>query len=529
MHRLVLLGTLALAACAHGGPAGSFGEQAAAASEDERSAGAYDSRPSAGLLVGDGADDTLSTGLAAACSDAKLTPDGRLAELARAVVRASGGEAPSAALVSFHAQRLGIPDPTPQLWLANASNSAAVLPALSEAVRTAAGVESLTHCGGAAVRGGHGLLVAVALSRRLLGLDAPIPRRVEVGATVKLSGTLARGYDQASLAITAPGGEVERIPLGRGRKLVTSVRLAQRGPVMLEVLATGAEGVTVVALLALAVGVEPERAPPSAAGAVAERDPAAVAEALAALIARERSQRGLPPLASHAGLNAVAQGHTDDMLANHFVAHTSKQSGEAQDRVARAGLRSVVLLENIGRGYSASEIHAGLMESPGHRANILNRDVTQLGVAVGAEPEGDRLAFVATELFARLAQPTNLKSAARDLFASIEEKRKARGLPKLKLDAALSQAAQGAADSFAREPRADQGVVLGRATHAVKALPAGAKALAAALVQAEELAQVADSEQLLSSELMALGIGVAALPAGSERQLAIVLLLALRR
>jgi uncharacterized protein YkwD len=523
MHWLVLLSALALVACAHGAPSVS-GDGAA-----ERAAEAYDSRPSAGFLLGDGADDALRAGLAETCTDAKLTSDGRLAELARAVLRVSGGAAPSAALVSFHAQRLGIPDPTPQLWLANASTSAAVLPALSEAVRTAAGGESLTHCGGAAVRGGHGLLVAVALSRRLLDLDAPIPRRVEVGATIPLSGTLARGYDHASLAITAPGGEVERIALGRGRKLETSVRLAQRGPVMLEVLANGAEGVTVVALLAIAVGVEPEHAPPRADGAAAERDPAAVAEVLAALIARERSQRNLPPLAPHAGLRAVAEAHTDDMLTNHFVAHTSKQSGEAQDRVARAGLRSVVLLENIGRGYSASEIHAGLMESPGHRANILNRDVTQLGIAVGAEPEGERLAFVATELFARLAQPTNLGSAARDLFASIEAKRKARGLSGLKLDSALSRAAQGAAESFAREPRADQEALLGRATRGVRALPAGAKALSAALVQAEELAQVAESEQLLSSELTALGIGVAALPEGSERQLAIVLLLALRR
>jgi uncharacterized protein YkwD len=217
------------------------------------------------------------------------------------------------------------------------------------------------------------------------------------------------------------------------------------------------------------------------------------------------------------------------MLEHHFVAHTSKRTGEAQDRVARAGLHSLVLLENIGRGYSAQEIHDGLMESPGHRANILNRDVRALGIGVGAEPEGDRQAFVATQLFARLAENTDVRSAARDLFKAIEARRKSHNLNKLSLDAALSSAAQAAADAFAKNTQAGEDAALKRASSSVRGLPAGAKALSAALVQAEELAQVAESDQLLTGDLLALGIGVQRLPEGSARQLVVVLLLALRQ
>jgi uncharacterized protein YkwD len=520
---------LLLGACRHGAPASQARVGATTDSpEDARVSATYDSQPSTGLVLGDAVDEPLRAALENACADGRLASDGRLAELARAVARATQGEAPSASLVSFHAARLGLSDPTPQLWLANASESSAVLPSLAGFVRGAIGTESLTHCGGAALRGGHGVLVAVALSRRLVTFASPIPRRVEPGGSLALSATLAAGYDDAVLAITTPRGDVERTTLGAGRRLKTTVSFPERGEVTLELLARGPEGVTVVALLTIAVGIEPRSEAPGTGGQIVERDPEAVVLALNELIARERKARKLAPLAQHEGLARVARAHTDDMLAHHFVAHTSQRTGEAHDRVARAGLHSVVLLENIGRGYSAEEIHAGLMESPGHRANILNPGVRVLGIGVGAEREGERQAFVATQLFARLAEATDLKSAARDLYGAIASRRASRKLAKAELDRDLSQAAQAAADAFAARPK-DEALLLDRATRSVRALPGGAAALSAALIQAEELAQVAESDQLLLPELVALGIGVAALPADSPRQIAVVLLLALRR
>jgi uncharacterized protein YkwD len=211
------------------------------------------------------------------------------------------------------------------------------------------------------------------------------------------------------------------------------------------------------------------------------------------------------------------------------VAHTSKYSGEANDRVRRAGIRTTLLLENIGRGYSAEEIHAGLMESPGHRANILHPDVRVLGVGVVAEAEGERTAFLATQLFARLSEPVHWASAQRDLFEAIAEQRRRQRRSAGKLDAALSQAAQAAAERYAATPSANDQATLDAAMRGVKSLPSGAAVLSAALIKAEDLAQVAASGELLDPRLVALGLGVAPLPAGASHTLVVVLLLASRK
>jgi uncharacterized protein YkwD len=260
-----------------------------------------------------------------------------------------------------------------------------------------------------------------------------------------------------------------------------------------------------------------------------ERDASAVTERLTALIARERSQRGLPPLVQLPVLTEVALGHSRDMLENHFVAHTSRSTGEANDRVARAGLRTTLLLENIGRGYSAEEIHAGLMDSPGHRGNILHPDARVLGIGVVAEEEGERAAFLATELFARLAEPVNWPTAQQDLFQAISSERKAHKRAAVVLDASLSRAAQGAVQRYVQRPGASDQATLDEAMRGIHALPKGAVALSAALIKAEDLAQVAASPELLDPRLVGLGLGLAPLAAGDSHALAVVLLLALKQ
>lgn len=367
----------------------------------------YGTTATPGLLIGDAADPTLETALRAACRDAHLENDGRLAQLALAVAEANGGSqrAPQAALVSHYARRVGLTDPTPQLWLAAASSLELLLGPLREAVARAAQLEPLTHCGGAALRVGELLVVGVAFSRRQLELEGSLPRTLPLGGNLALKGKLGPGHDDATLAVTPPRGQVQRIPLPKGRKLQYALQLDQRGEHMIELLATGPSGVTVVAMFPITVGEAESDQLPSFAELEPEASPEQVVDTLSSLIAAERKRRKLPALRVDARLTSVAQAHSSDMLVHHFVAHTSPTTGEAIDRVERSGLEVSLLLENIGRGYSAAEIHAGLMESPGHRANILNPDVSLLGIGVVAEPEGTRQAFLATQVFAELLEP----------------------------------------------------------------------------------------------------------------------------
>jgi uncharacterized protein YkwD len=489
----------------------------------------YATAPSPGLVQGDAAEPALERALREACAGQQLTPDGRLADLALALAHTSeqGTRPPSAELVGYHAHRLGLVEPTPHLWLGMAGDTAQLLPALREALARAAALEPLTHCGAAALRVPGGALLALALSRRQLELARPVPRALPAGAALELEGTLARGLDRASLAVNAPSGAVTQLALPRGRKLRHTLRLETRGEHTVELLAEGAAGVTVVALFPVAVGVAPARDVPPAVTAAAERDAESVARALEQLIARERARRGLPELALDARLSQVALLHSQDMSANHFVAHTSPSTGDATARVARAGLRPLVLLENIGRRYSAADLHAGLMESPGHRANIVSRDVDRLGLGVVAEQEGERVAFLATEVFARFAAPLDPRRAPRQLADAVTALRKQRKLAAARFDPALSERAQEAAERFAADPNVDQRALLDRATQGLKA-PRGVKRALAALVLADEITQAAGSEELLDPQLVALGVGAAALAPASEHALVVVLLLGLQ-
>lgn len=367
----------------------------------------YSTEPTSGPLRGDAADARLAAALERSCKAAALTRDGRLADLAYAVARDSQGarQAPSYALVSFHARRAGLAEPTPQVWLASGPDTAALAPALEQAVRDAAKASRLTHCGAAAVHDPDGVVIALALSTRVFSLREPLPRQVEPGASIRFAGELARGFHSPTLAVTAPSGAVTRSPLGVDPEFAHDLRADQPGEYTIELLANGPEGLTVVAMFPVAVGVPIETRAPAGESEPPELDAAEVERKLSALIARERASRNLAPLHIDARLSRIALAHCEDMVEHGFIAHTSKLTGDATSRVRRAGLDAYIVLENIGRGYSASELHRGLMESPGHRGNILHPEARELGIGVVAEREGERLAFIATELFTQLARP----------------------------------------------------------------------------------------------------------------------------
>lgn len=70
------------------------------------------------------------------------------------------------------------------------------------------------------------------------------------------------------------------------------------------------------------------------------------------------------------------------MFALGYVGHTSPTTGSPADRLAAAGLRYALSAENIAFAPTAEQAHEGLMNSPPHRANILNPGFTRVGVAV---------------------------------------------------------------------------------------------------------------------------------------------------
>ncbi|MFD5553997.1 CAP domain-containing protein [Streptomyces sp. NPDC127068] len=99
-----------------------------------------------------------------------------------------------------------------------------------------------------------------------------------------------------------------------------------------------------------------------------------------ALVNRERAKVGCQPVSADAGLARLAEDFSQDMAARGFFDHTDPDGDSPWDRAEAAGI-SDLGGENIARGQAdAAAVMAAWMDSPGHRANILNCDFKTLGV-----------------------------------------------------------------------------------------------------------------------------------------------------
>lgn len=101
------------------------------------------------------------------------------------------------------------------------------------------------------------------------------------------------------------------------------------------------------------------------------------------LLNRERTSRGEKALAPDEALRRVARAYAREMLINGFFSHTSAVDGSSPaDRVERANIEYLVVGENLAYAPDVYIAHQGLMNSPGHRANILSADYGRVGIGV---------------------------------------------------------------------------------------------------------------------------------------------------
>ena len=125
-------------------------------------------------------------------------------------------------------------------------------------------------------------------------------------------------------------------------------------------------------------------------------DPAAEAELLR-LVNAERAQAGLDPVTLDPELAAIGREHSEEMFRLGYFAHTSPVEGDPGARLEAADVLYLVSGENLAFAPTVEIAHAGLMNSPGHRANILNPAFTRLGVGV---VRSERRGLMITQEFA---------------------------------------------------------------------------------------------------------------------------------
>ncbi|MBC5810446.1 MAG: CAP domain-containing protein [Candidatus Eremiobacteraeota bacterium] len=95
----------------------------------------------------------------------------------------------------------------------------------------------------------------------------------------------------------------------------------------------------------------------------------------------ERRAHGLPALTADPELQTIARAYARRMLEQHFIGHVDSKGGSPADRLNQARYAFHHAAENlIYTTGDEAEAFAALRASPGHRANILAKPVTRIGV-----------------------------------------------------------------------------------------------------------------------------------------------------
>ncbi len=143
------------------------------------------------------------------------------------------------------------------------------------------------------------------------------------------------------------------------------------------------------------------------------------------LVNREREKAGVSKLEWSNNLAAAAQAHSKLLDAHQDLSHQFAGEPPLQERVGATGLRFNSVAENVAEAPEVEVAHEGLMNSPGHRANILNRDYNVIGIAIVRH--GSQL-FV-TQDFAHLLVSYTEKQIRDAVISDFNQARRAKKLP----------------------------------------------------------------------------------------------------
>lgn len=115
----------------------------------------------------------------------------------------------------------------------------------------------------------------------------------------------------------------------------------------------------------------------------------------------DRTQNGFAPLSQNNTLTSVAKARLENMINNNYFAHVSPSGEDVVTESASNEYNYLYLGENLASGdfSGANDVVNAWMNSPGHRANILNKNYTEIGVAVWYGDYLGRKQWLAVQIF----------------------------------------------------------------------------------------------------------------------------------
>ena len=371
--------------------------------------------------------------------------------------------------------------------------------------------------------------IAILAARTELEVE-PAPRQVGRGGVWTLEGRLPPGYERPSALVLYPSGQLEnlrvesapgdrrfslRVPAGDAAG-VLEVSLSASGPLGPKPLLQLPVMVDVPLPRRLATALPPDES--------SLEDATSGADLAFRLLNGLRAQRGLPTLIRDGALDRIARAHSVDMWRNHFFGHRSPSTGDVGDRLRQSGYRATAYAENLARAAGLHEAHSGLYASLGHRRNMLDANVTHVGLgAVRVDVEqsgpGPRLRdWLVTQVFSKPVLPIDADAELARLWQRVQEQRRSAGGPPLRRTARLDGLCAGAASAAAR----GDGDVLGPLNRAAGA-PGGSWAW---LVSTTDLRQTQLPAELGEARWDHVGLGLFQAPGDEHGVVRVVLLLA---
>ena len=150
--------------------------------------------------------------------------------------------------------------------------------------------------------------------------------------------------------------------------------------------------VSVAALAGCAGDNNPPAGEPSFYQSLAHADAQLDANAAQSMISGYRINNGLGAVTIDPELMKLANEQAHAMAARDKLDHDAGHP--FQERIQKSGFDASVAVENIGAGYhTLAEAFSGWRDSPPHRANMLNRSVTRMGIAAAYAPQSKYKVF----------------------------------------------------------------------------------------------------------------------------------------
>ncbi len=393
-------------------------------------------------------------------SDGSATYDPWLSRAARelAFQGAVLGDSPSQEVLGFILASSGAPEMSvaQTVVLAHGGNSKDMDSAIQSALKHAPSGpgELRIGVGEAATEGGSfdRRLVVVA-ARRDFWLR-PTPRLAKAGSLWRVEGQAPRGFSDAHASVLYPDNRIEVFAVEmHGQSFEVEVPVGDSpGTVRLSIDGKGNEGPGKLLQLSVEVGetlqTEIQR---HEQDAEMFSDRSEAEKYAFDLVNVDRAALGLPALLWDARLSDIARNHSEEMRDEGYFAHLSPTTGLAGDRLREAGYRASAHGENLAYNATLAEAQASLMESVGHRRNLVSEEMSHVGIGLAANQKGTGGSWHLTQLFAKKVLPFDSEEFSVAFVERINAQREQIGEARLEVHEALMEVARDGCDAASLE------------------------------------------------------------------------------